>query len=195
VKLGPNTFKRFLQVVPKNSSTPLSVYSLPTRQGAAIAACVLPSSGATTFNSTCEGMLKTLQSSVAALPLGANPTYASALGGVVAKLNRTRTSAGRQLSGAKTPKAQSAAANALAGAYGQAAAATAKLQPGPIGAQGNAAIAAALRQLAGGYRALGSAATHNDKRGYATAGQAISKAQSALTAAFGQLQQAGYTIG
>jgi serine/threonine protein kinase len=195
VKLGPNTFKRFLQLVPQNSSTPLSVYSLPTKQGAAIAACVLPSSGATAFNSTCEGMLKTLQTSAAPLPLGANPAYASALGAVIAKLNSARNRAGRQLSSAKTPKAQATAGKALATAYGQAGAGVSKLSPGPIGAQGNAAIEAAMRQLAAGYGALSTAAAHNDKRGYTAAGSAISKAQARLTAGFGQLQQAGYTIG
>ena len=195
VKLGSYTFKRFADVVPSDSTTALSVYALPTQHGTAIAACVLPAAAATAFNSTCEGVLKTLQSSSPALPLGANPTFASALGAIVSKLNRTRSSAGKQLVGAKNQKAQAAAANTLAGAYQQAATAAAKLQPGPIGAEGSAAIVAALRQLAGGYQALGAATTHNNKKGYATAGAAIGKAQSALTAGFGQLQQAGYTIG
>jgi hypothetical protein len=195
VKLGANTFKRFKDVVPSATSTALSVYSLPTQRGAAIAACVLPTSGATAFNSTCESVLKTLQSSVPALPLGANPTFAASLGAVVGKLNSARSSAGRQLASAKKPKAQAAAAKTLAGAYGQAAAAAAKLQSGPIGAAGSAAIVSALRRLGTGYQQLSTAAAHNNKRAYATAGAAISKAQAALSAGFGQLQQAGYTIG
>jgi hypothetical protein len=195
VKLGANTFKRFMDVVPSNTSTALSVYSLPTQRGAALAACVLPSSGATAFNSTCESVLKTLQSSVPALPLGANPTFAAALGAVVGKLNSAGSSAGRQLASAKNQKAQAAAAKTLAAAYGQAADRAAKLQPGPIGAAGSAAIVSALRQLAAGYQQLNSAAAHNSKRAYAAAGSAISKAQAALSAGFGQLQQAGYTIG
>jgi hypothetical protein len=195
VKLGANTFKRFMDVVPSDTSTALSVYSLPTQRGAAIAACVLPPSGATAFNSTCESVLKTLQSSVPALPLGANPTFAASLGAVVGKLNAARGSAGRQLASAKNQKAQAAAAKTLAAAYGQAAAGAAKLQPGPIGAAGSAAIVSALRQLASGYQQLSTAAAHNNKRAFATAGAAISKAQAALSAGFGQLQQAGYSIG
>jgi len=195
VKLGPNTFMRFADVVPSSTSTALSVYALPTRQGAAIAACVLPAARATAFNSTCEGVLRTLQSTVPALPLGANAAFASALGSVVSKLNRTRTSAGHQLAGAKSQKAQGAAALALAGAYRQAAGAAAKLRSGPVGAAGSQAIVAALRQLASGYQALGAAAAHNNKKAYATAGAAIDKAQAALDAGFKQLQQAGYTIG
>jgi serine/threonine protein kinase len=195
VKLGANTFMRFLDVVPQASSTGLAVYALPTQKGTAIAACVLPAAGGTTFNSTCEGVLRTLQSSAPALPLGANPTFASALGAIVGKLNATRSSAGRKLAGAKSQKAEAAAAKTLAGAYHQASSAAAKLSPGPVGAQGSQSIVAALRQLATGYQALSAAAAHNNKKAYATAGSAIGKAQSALSAGFRQLQQAGYTTG
>ncbi|HEX3978659.1 MAG TPA: serine/threonine-protein kinase [Solirubrobacteraceae bacterium] len=195
VKLGSNTFMRFVDVVPSSTSTALSVYALPTQQGTAIAACVLPAGGATTFNSACEGVLKTLQTSSPVLPLGANRTFAAALGAIVTKLNGTRTSAGRQLASAKSQKAQAAGAKTLAGSYQQAATAAAKLQPGPVGATGTKSIVTALRQLASGYHALSTAAAHNDKKAYATAGAAIGKAQTALNAGFGQLQQAGYTIG
>jgi hypothetical protein len=171
------------------------VYALPTQKGTAIAACVLPAASATAFNSTCEGVLRTLESAAPVLPLGANPTFASALGKVVGKLNGARGTAGHQLASATSQKAQASAANALAGAYQQAASAAAKLQPGPIGVQGRQAIVAALRQLATGYQALSTAAAHNNKKAYAAAGGAIAKAQSALNAGFGQLQQAGYTIG
>ncbi len=197
VKLGSNTFMRFVDVVPSSTTTALSVYSLPTQHGTAIAACVLPAAGATAFNSTCEGVLKTLQSSAAVVPLGANPTFATALGKIVGKLNGTRASAGHELASAKSQKAQGAAAKTLAGAYEQAAAAAAKLQPGPVAAAvaGRTAIVAALHQLAGGYQALSTAATHNNKKAYAAAGAAIGKAQTALNAGFAQLQKAGYSIG
>jgi hypothetical protein len=195
VKLGANTFMRFLDVVPQASSTGLAVYAMPTQKGTTIAACVLPATGGTAFNGTCEGVLRTLQSSSPALPLGANPTFASALGAIVGKLNAARGSAGRQLAGAKSQKAQAAAAKTLAGAYRQAASAAAKLSPGPVGAQASQSIVAALRRLATGYEALSTAAAHNNKKDYATAGSAISRAQSALSAGFRQLQQAGYTTG
>jgi hypothetical protein len=195
VKLGPNTFMRFVDVVPSSTSTALSVYAMPTQKGTAVAACVLPAAGATTFNTTCEGILKTLRSEAPVLPLGANPAFASALGAIVSKLNGTRTGAGRQLASAKSQKAQAAAAKTLAGAYQQAATAAAKLRPGPVGAAASASIVAALRQLATGYQALSTASAHNNKKAYATAGAAVAKAQTALSAGFRQLQQAGYTIG
>ena len=195
VKLGANTFMRFLDVVPQSTSTALSVYAMPTQKGTAIAACVLPAAGATAFNVDCERILSTLQSSAPALPLGANPTYASALGAIVSKLNRTRASAGRELTAAKSQKAQAAAAKTLASAYQQAATAAGKLQPGPVGAQASSSIVAALRRLAAGYQPLSTAAAHNNKKAYASASAAVAKAQSALSAAFAQLQRAGYTIG
>jgi serine/threonine protein kinase len=195
VKLGSHTFMRFVDVVPQNTSTALSVYALPTQHGTAIAACVLPAAGATAFNSTCEGVLRTLQSAAPALPLGANPVFAAALAKIVGKLNGARRAAGGQLASAKSQKAQAAAAKTLAGAYQQAASAAAKLQPGPVGVQASQAIVTALRQLATGYQALSTAAAHNNKKAYATAGASVGKAQSALNGGFGQLQQAGYTIG
>ena len=194
VKLGANTFMRFLDVVPQSSSTALSVYSLPTQHGTAIAACVLPASGATAFNVSCENVLRTLQSTAAPLPLGANPTYAASLGAIVKKLNTTRSSAGQTLASAKSQKAQSAAAKSLAGAYQQAATAAAKLSPGPVGGQAHQAVVAALHQLAAGYQALSTAAAHNDKKAYAAASATVAKAQSALSAAFVGLRQAGYSI-
>jgi serine/threonine protein kinase len=195
VKLGSNTFMRFVDVVPVSTSTALSVYALPTQHGTAIAACVLPASGASAFNSTCEGVLRTLQSTAPALPLGANPAFASALGAIVSTLNRTRASAGHQLASAKSQKAQAAAASTLAGAYRQAASAAGRLRPGPVGTAGAHAIATALGQLASGYQALSTAAAHNDKKAYAAAGAAIGKDQTALAAGFEQLQKAGYAIG
>jgi serine/threonine protein kinase len=195
VKLGSNTFMRFVDVVPGSTSTALSVYALPTQRGTAIAACVLPASGASAFNSTCEGVLKTLQSTAPALPLGANPAFASALGAIVSTLNRTRASAGHQLASAKSQKAQAAAASTLAGAYHQAASAAGRLRPGPVGTAGAHAIFTALGQLASRYQALSTAAAHNDKKAYAAAGAAIGKDQTALSAGFEQLQKAGYAIG
>ena len=96
---------------------------------------------------------------------------------------------------AKHQAAQAAAANQLALAHNVAATAVAKLTPGPIGADANAAIAAALRKLAAAYTALASAAKHNNTRGYDAARTAIGQGESALSAAFAQLRQDGYTIG
>jgi serine/threonine protein kinase len=196
VTIGAHTFKRYLNLVPQNTTTGVSVYALPTAgAGTAIAACLLPSSGADAFNATCEHILTSLQIPGSQLPLTASPTYAQALSAAVAKLGRVRASAGGQLAAARHPAGQAAAAHTLAGAYQQAAGTVTKLAPGPVAASANTAIAAALRKLAAGYQSLSAAAAHNNKKAYAAAQSEIGRAQSALTGAFAQLRADGYTLG
>jgi hypothetical protein len=195
VKLGSQTFKRYLDLLPQGASTPESVYALPTTRGTAIAACVVPRSNQTAFAATCERAVASLTTAGPVLPLTVNTAYASALGSVISKLNAVRAADGPKLTGAKNQRGQASAAAGLAQAYTRAAAAAAGLSPGPIGGAANAAIVGALRGLEAGYQSLSSAAQHNDKHAYAAAQAAIGNAESALSAAFGQLQQDGYTVG
>jgi hypothetical protein len=195
VKLGSQTFKRYLDLLPTGATTPESVYALPTTLGTAIAVCVVPQTNATAFAVTCEHAVSSLTTSGSVLPLTVSPTYAAALGSVVSKLNAARSADGPKLASAKNQSGQAAAAAELAQAHSQAAAAAAKLTPGPTGTAANAAIVAALRRLAAGYAALSGAAKHNNKHAYTAAQTSISQADSALSAGFAQLQQDGYTVG
>jgi hypothetical protein len=156
----------------------------------------MPQSNAPAFAATCERVVGTAKlSSGSLLPLTANPSYASKLSALIGKLNAARAAGARKLAAAKDPGGQSAAAEQLSSADGSAAAAVGKLQPGPVGASANAAIATALQRLAAAYHSLASAAHHNDKRGYGAAQGAIAQADAALSAAFAQLKQDGYTLG
>ena len=196
VRIGPHTFKRYVNLVPQNTAAALSVYALPTAaSGTAIAACMLPSSGALAFNASCERILSSLKVPGSPLPLTASPAYASGLSGTITKLARARAAGERQLTQAKAPARQAAAASTLAGDYQQAANSAAKLQPGPVGAAANTAIVTALRHLAAGYQALSGAAGHHNKRAYAAAQTQIGQAEAGLQAAFAQLRQDGYAIG
>lgn len=195
VKLGNQTYKRYLLVQPKGAGTPESIYVLPTSVGTATAVCVVPQSNATQFAVTCEHAVGTMTIKGSVLPLGANPAYAHSLSGVIAKLNSARGSLGGKLASAKTPAAQASAAGGLSAAYGHAAAAVSKLTPGPAASGANAALAAALGQLQRGYGSLSAAAAHHNGGAYRSAQGAIGRAQHALSAAFGQLRQDGYKIG
>ena len=188
VRLGSLTFERY--------PTPSQyVYALPTRRGTVIAACILPQANAPAFAATCEGTLKSLTTSAPALPVTANPSYASALGSVMSKLNGARSVDGAKLASARNPPSQASAAAALAQAHSRAATAAAGLTPGPVGAAGNASIVAALHRLATGYTSLATAARHGDGTGYAAARKSIGQAESALSAGFSELRADGYTIG
>jgi hypothetical protein len=157
---------------------------------------VASSSNAAAFAATCEHAVSSLQlKSGSVLPLTANPTYAAALGSIIGKLNAARAADDPQLAGAKDQPGQAKAADRLAQAHAQAATDVSKLTPGPIGADGNATIAAALRRLSGAYTALAKAARHNDKRGYDGARSTIAQATKDLSSGFAQLRQDGYSVG
>jgi outer membrane biosynthesis protein TonB len=196
VRLGPETYLRYLDLLPRGASAPETVYALPTTSGTVIAACLGAGENGPAFASTCERVVATLRlRSGSVLPMSANPAFAHALSTVMAKLSSTRTAAGSRLSAAKRPHDQAAAAQALAQAHGDAAAAIAKLNPGPIGADAKLTIVAALRRLGAGYESLARAAAHNDRRGYDAARAAVTQANATLATGFGQLRRDGYSVG
>jgi hypothetical protein len=194
VKLGSHTFKRYLDVVPNGSSNLLSVYALVTTAGTGIATCVVPQVGGPAFSATCERVIASLKMSGSVLPLGANPAYAKSLGTIIAKLDNARTVDGRQLAKAKRERDQASAAGRLAQAYEQAAAATAKLDTGPVGAGATPRIEAALGALGSDYRALSAAARANKKGRYAAAQKSIANADAALAGSLAALRRYGYAI-
>jgi outer membrane biosynthesis protein TonB len=195
VKLGSLVFRRYLNLLPQGAAAPETVYALPTTAGTVIASCIAPAVNATLFASTCERAVGSLRlTSAAALTLTANPAFAKALGGVVTTLDSARGADGRRLAAARRPVDQATAARGLARAHDAAASSAARLSPGPVGADANAAIVAALHRLGSAYASLAQAAAHHDGRMYAAASTAITQADAALAAAFARLRQDGYSI-
>jgi hypothetical protein len=195
VKLGSLVFRRYLNLLPQGAAAPETVYALPTTAGTVIASCVAPTANATLFASTCERAVGSLRlQSAEAVTLTANPAFARALGGVVTTLDAARGADGRRLAAARHPADQAAAARRLAQAHEAAAKSAARLSPGPVGSDANAAIVAALQRLGSAYGSLAQAAADNDGRKYAAASTAITRADAALEAAFGRLRQDGYSI-
>jgi serine/threonine protein kinase len=196
VKLGSWTFRRYLNLLPRGAAEPETVYALPTTAGTVVASCVAPTVDATLFASTCERAVSSLRLQAAdPLALTANPVFARALGRVITTLGAARTADGRRLETARRPADQAAAARQLALAHDTAASAASRLAPGPIGADANAAIVAALRRLGSAYGSLAGAAQRENKHEYSAAGLAITQADAALQAAFAKLRQDGYSIG
>jgi O-antigen ligase len=123
----------------------------------------------------------------------ASPAYAQKLDAVMAKLNATRSSATARLRGAHDPKAQVAAAQALASAHTQAAAAVAAL-PAGAATTVNSALEQALKAVSSAYASLARAAAHNDGRAYRSAQTAVMRANESLGTAFAQLRRFGYQL-
>jgi hypothetical protein len=196
VRIGSHLYRRYLGIVPRGASGPEIAYALPTSLGTVIALCVAPSVNPPAFAAQCERVLATMALSTGkVLPLTGNPGYAKQLSSIMNRLSAARNKDGRQLTIAKTQKAQAAAAQKVSTDVSHAASAVSKLSPGPIGATGNSAVAAALRRIAAGYSALSVAAAHDRGSAYRQAQSQISTGDSALRGAFAQLKQAGYNVG
>jgi serine/threonine protein kinase len=196
VKLGSSIYRRYLNLLPRGAPAPETVYALPTTAGTVVASCVAPNVDPTLFASTCERAVSSLRlRSAEVLSPTANPAFARALGRVITTLGAARAADGRRLVAARRPGDQAAAARRLALAHETAASAAAGLASGPIGADANTAIVAALHRLGSAYASLARAATREDKRQYAAAGIAITQADAALGAAFADLRRDGYSIG
>ena len=120
--------------------------------------------------------------------------YAVVLGNALVKLNAARTSAGEALAHAATPGAQAAAAQRLAHAHSEAAAAVKSASPGALERDENRAIAAALSTVATGYAAMAGAARHEDRSGFDDARGTVQRGTVALDTALGQLRKLGYKL-
>jgi ATPase family associated with various cellular activities (AAA) len=191
VSLDGAQYYRYLDLAPQGTSGPISVYALPTTAGTVIGVC-LKSGAAASFAGECERVLGTVRPTAGSvLALGPSASYAAGLNAAISALNSVRTTPDPQLRSARTPAAQATAANELAAAHKTAAATVSGLSAGPA-ESANLTLAGALTSTAHAYAALGAAATSGDVQGYATAGASLTRAQSALAAAFAQLSQLGY---
>lgn len=191
VKLGKVSFYRYLNLSPRGESKSETVYAVPTTVGTILGVCLMRQASPG-FTSSCERSLGALKlASGTVLPLGPAPSYASALNAVISRLNDVRRGVGSQLRAARAPRAQAKAANELAAAHAEAAAALLRLSAGPASAA-NAAVATALEMTGRAYGALGLAAARNDVRAYAAASASLAGATAALDSALARLTALGY---
>jgi hypothetical protein len=123
-----------------------------------------------------------------------NHAYAATLRSVMLELNNKRAQAGAQLAHATDVRAQAAAAQQLAQAHEQAAAAIRSDHPQPAAQTANRAIAVALEKLGSAYAAMASAASREDRHGFDSARGATNRATGVLNQALGQLRQLGYPL-
>jgi hypothetical protein len=196
VRLGSYQYYRYLGLVPKGTAQPLNVYALPTSSGVVLGACTNSASATGSFAVSCERVMASLQLlSGRALPLGPNPTYAAAIASLISRLTAGKRSAESQLRGAKTASGQAQAATHLSQLYAGAASDAAKASHGPAERTANDAIVAALRGAASAYSSLGTAAAHNDQRGFGRASGAVMRASEQVRAAVSMLSALGYRLG
>ena len=93
------------------STTPVTLFTVPTSAGVATVACVDP-------KADCESIANTLKLNAGtAFPVGPSKEYAAGLGKTLGTLDKKVWPAARHSEGAATPKAQAAAAKDLSAAY------------------------------------------------------------------------------
>jgi serine/threonine protein kinase len=121
-------------------------------------------------------------------------SWAEALSTVVSRLNLIRAVAGAQLAHAGTARTQAEAAERLAHAHEQAAAAVRKATPAPSERSANQAIATALISVGSGYSAMADAARRENRRDFDRGRDVVTKATASLRVALTQLHTLGYKL-
>jgi hypothetical protein len=179
---------RYANLRPRGLDQPVTLFTAPTSEGVATVACVDP-------GSDCESIANTLKLNAGTpFPVGPSKDYAAGLGKTLGGLDK-KVQAGRgDLRGAKTPKAQAAAAKDLSAAYNAAAASVSKLKVSPADAAANQQLAAALKQTGAAYRRLSAAAGAGSKGGYAKARSAVQRGEQSVDGALRGLEAAGYKV-
>ena len=194
VALGSGRFFRYLDLTPSGAGAPETVYAAPTTAGTVIGTCLLQGAAAG-FPSDCERVVGSLRlGSGRLLGLGPDRDLAARLTRALTALNVALSHAGARLGSAHTPSAQSRAAQAIADAYGHAAAHIDRLAPIPTAAAAMAALARSLRRMGGGFTSLAQAAASDDRRGYEAARGAIQSDAAAISAAVQQFVTLGYSL-
>ncbi|MEA2136656.1 MAG: eukaryotic-like serine/threonine-protein kinase, partial [Solirubrobacteraceae bacterium] len=179
---------RYANLRPRGLSKAITLFTVPTSAGVATLACVDP-------ETNCESIANTLKLNAGtAFPVGPNKDYAAALGKTLGGLNKKVTPGRAALQGAKTPKAQAAAAGTLGSAYGGAAKTLAALKVSPADASINTQLSGALKQTGQAYGKLAAAARSGNKSGYAKARTTVQRGEQAVANALQSVQTGGYKI-
>jgi hypothetical protein len=195
VRLGSLTGFRYRNLLQRRIRGEFTVYALPTTSGVATIACLAAGDDATGQLARCESVATTLSLRGAeALPLGTSQRYATAVNTALTALDQQRSDSRRALRAARTPLAQARAAEGLAGAFGAAAAALERAQPGPVERGAHESLVASLRRAAESYEALGTAARAGRRNAYDKAAAAVGRAEEAIDASLNALGRLGYRV-
>lgn len=193
VRLARTSFYRYLNLSSRGAYASESIYAVPTTVGTVLGVC-LPGKVDQGFTGSCERSLGTLRlASGTVLAPGPSPSYARALTAVIERLNTARHGVGSQLLAARTRRTQARAADELATAHTEAAAALVHLNAGSSSGP-NSAMAAALKATGQAYGALGRAAAADNARHYRGASAALARATKTLNSAVARLSALGYRL-
>jgi len=190
--LGDTQAHRY-SALSSRSGEPVTVYAVPTNQGAVTLLCEATRPDFTAAR--CEDVVPTLRI-LKAKPytLGPNDDYAATLDSVMIKLNSARAKGRRRMEAAEAPPGQADAASVIARAHGTAAEKLAKLNITHEAAPANDALVVAIRRARDSYAALSAAATKEDVEGWEAARQRAQKSEEEVRKRLRDLESLGYAV-
>ena len=196
VRLGGLTAYRYKGIDVRGLDRPLTLMVVPTTAGVATVAC-LGAAGGSTIADTCERIAGSI-GLVRGRPIALGPdrTYAKRLNKATARLNRSRSSLGRQLARARSRSGQARRAGDVAAAYAAASRSIdrAGRSVGPAARPGHDAVVGAVSRGERAYRSLAAAARHGQARRYRAARRDVARADRAVAAALASLRPLGYVV-
>lgn len=194
VAIGSLQGYRYKNVLVKGLSGTLTLYVVPTSGGVITLACH-PGGSSGGFLAQCADVVGTLKLfGVKTYALGPNPAYARSLASELSHLNTDIKGPASSLRSATTAAGQARAATSLATAYQQASSDLARVTDDPATRDANAAVVAALAQLASAYSRAATAASAYKSADYKRAGTDITKGSAALASALRSLKSLGYAV-
>lgn len=193
VAIGEIAASRHRRIVLKGSGDRLTVYTMPSSEGVVTLTCRVPKGAP--MEDHCERAAATLRLKRGE-PYGLTPSgpYGRSVDGVVASVQPRRRSLRQRLGKATTRYQQQEAAGGIAQAFHGAARRAARLEPPSAAAPANEALVQALRDAAGAYRRLQSAAVKFDRAGFERGKQQVRAAEARVQGSLDALRQLGYTI-
>jgi hypothetical protein len=172
----------------------VTVYVVATSTGVMTLVCH-PAGSTGGFLTQCADVVGTLKlSGVTLYALGPNPAYAKSLSAELTRLDTDIKAPAASLASAATAADQAAAADSLAAAYQRASSDLGRVTVDPASRDANAALVAALAQIATAYSQAATAARGYDATAYKRADNAIGRGSTALTSALGSLKSLGYSV-
>jgi hypothetical protein len=195
VRIGRYEGYRYAGLVLRGSGRRLTLYAVPTSEGAATVAC-FAQPAAEAFLPRCESVATTLSlSALDAKPLGPGSAYLGALDANLQRLNARRRAGRTALSAARTPAGQARRADGLARAYALAADEQSRAPRRLDDPQANETLVALMRDVRRAYVGVASGARGGSRREFSAAAEAVAVRERRLGASIDELRRAGVPPG
>ncbi len=195
VRLGGRTAERYADLRLRGLTRPMTIFVVPTSEGALTLACLAKPQQVAALRSACDRVAQSmLPTRGRAIALGPSARYQEHLNRLVGVLDATRADRRTKLASALTATRQAHLAEELSSAYADARAAGARARVSPREAAAHRRILAAIGDAGGAYERLAAAARADNQAGYVQARSAVAYGERRVRAALAALSRLGYEV-